>query len=338
MSDTAQFFEELRAQVPTLRGSEPQGLFEQIDQKKHLLDGVLDYSLGGASPSDALEVAYGLYPYWISRARFADGRRWTEAVLGIPAGKPPSQSRARATNAAGSLAFQQGETEAARRHFTEAASIARQAGDDDTSAHAAFGLARVEMRDGRMKEGRSRCDESLAIFRRIGDVRGIARLLNQIGEIERMQGDQKAARKLYAEALEAYRKVGDKLWMAIVLHNLGNVSRVLGETKTAGRELRDALAIVVEIKSNYLLPVMMIALGELSAASGVFETAAELLSSGEAMLSSQGATLDPADVPDFDAAVAAARARLGDARFNALRDTAKSWTDAEAVSRAMRLE
>ena len=129
--------------------------------------------------------------------------------------------------------------------------------------------------------GRAPCyEESLALFRQLGDTWGIGLLLNNLARVERDQQDWQRAAALCAESLALFRELGDRHGVAWILSNL---------------------AVIAQRR-------------------GAWEWAARLHGAAEALREAVGSaalSLSPSERANYEAAVAATRAELGDDAFAA---------------------
>jgi hypothetical protein len=76
--------------------------------------------------------------------------------------------------------------------------------------------------------------------------------------------------------------------------------------------VREAIPISLSIGNSYILAHSLVALAAIVAASGRAAESARLLGKADAIFAESGLVLDPADKPEYEGAVAAARAALGD--------------------------
>ncbi len=113
----------------------------------------------------------------------------------------PKRGRVRGLVAAGTLAFFQGDADAARPCHTEAYALAAQLGDDVGIAEASIGLARVGLAESDFEAVRTWSERALAVRRALGDEEGVGQAIHHLAEGTRMSGDLPAARRLYEESM-----------------------------------------------------------------------------------------------------------------------------------------
>jgi hypothetical protein len=132
-------------------------------------------------------------------------------------------------------------------------------------------------------------EESLALRRELGDKHGIAHSLGKLGRVASARDDYALATVLLEESLTLFRELGDKLGMAYGLEGLAAVATAPGT--------------VPEVRHH----------------------AARQLGAASALRAAIGAPLPPNERADHERTVAALRAALGDAAFEA------AWAERQAL-------
>ena len=123
--------------------------------------------------------------------------------------------------------------------------------------------------------------ESLDVQRKVGDKHGTAMILGRLGDLMLEQGSTKRASHFYSAALDLLRESGDREGMAYSLAGLAAVAAKEGRPDEAAR-------------------------------------AARLFGAARALWAATGTPLNHADTAAYEHHVAAARAYLGEERFEAL--------------------
>src|SRR5438309_10802960 len=137
--------------------------------------------------------------------------------------------------------------------------------------------------------------------------------------------DYERASDLCRLILDLNRKRGDNMAIGTETSNLAAVELQFGNVDAAVRLWRESLGLAHRTDNRYLLPYPVAGLGEAAAAQRDWERAARLLGAASGLFKASGAAIDPADVPAYDAAVAAARAALT-AAFE------RAWSSGESMS------
>jgi non-specific serine/threonine protein kinase len=168
----------------------------------------------------ALRLGAALQDYWEWRGHVTRGRELLGALLDATRGSR-SPARTRALNAAGHLAHQQSDVDAARALHAEALELATALGDEAARAQACKGLGLAAFDRHDLGEARANFEASLAMTRRLGTRAEEAKLLNNLGNVAWLQGDLAPAARLREESIRIHRELGDMRGVARGLANLG---------------------------------------------------------------------------------------------------------------------
>ena len=99
---------------PKLMGAEQAEWLQRLEEEHENLRAGLDWSLAEAGSGGGLRLCGALQRFWITRGHLSEGREWCARVLGKAGGEERTPERAKALNAAGALAYYQGDYPAAR--------------------------------------------------------------------------------------------------------------------------------------------------------------------------------------------------------------------------------
>jgi tetratricopeptide (TPR) repeat protein len=265
-------------------------------------------------PQKGLEMAAALLGYWNTRALYQEGQRWSDALLATAPER--TSARAKALYGAGVMAFRQGDTQRTRALTEESLSIAREQGDLQTVVLGLAGLGRVGLREGDYARVKELSREGREIADRQGD-RSMRRMpLHLMSEATRMDGDYPGARTLYQESLALNRELGNESTIRVELSNLAAVELHQGDLDAAQRYAEEAVRMCDAAGDAYVLPYALAGLGGIAASRADWDRAAVLLGAVESLFEASGAAMDPADVPAYEAAVAATRGALSEEAFS----------------------
>jgi predicted ATPase/DNA-binding CsgD family transcriptional regulator len=319
------------------------------------------WSLDNEDTATALEICALLSGFWLERGYLGEGRLWLDEVLAAPA--EPSPTRARALNANGVLSHYQGDYDRADELCEAALDLFRALGDQKGVAEALTGLALVRRTRGDYRKGEALFQEVLAIHEGHDDQAGTAQTLYRYGIALMLEGDAARARPLFERSIELFRQLGDSTGIALALQGLAfsrppgggpearmqieeslgilrglgdrrNVTKVLvvaaeitvelGELEAAADQLAEALTLFVEFGDRWFWGWTLETAAQLAVSVGDPERAARLFGAADAVWDTIGAPL-PRKLRDrHDHVLAEVRSRLGDDRFEALRDEGRS--------------
>jgi tetratricopeptide (TPR) repeat protein len=160
-------------------------------------------------------------------------------------------------------------------------------------------------------------ERSLALCREIGDVRMLAVSTTNVGCLAMMRGDYARAEALSREGLELHERAGRRDGMQQPLFNLGLIATLQGRHDEALEIFEEGLAQAQEL--GFLAGTFYVMEGQAAAyaARGDSERAAERLGAADRAAERSGALLEPFEQEIHDRTVAAVRAALGEAAFDA---------------------
>ncbi len=296
-----------------LRGPDQRARLDRLELEHGNLRAALDWSLGSEPDAKtARRLASALAPFWLVRGHFDEGRRWLGAVLAAGPGGGPipasAEERARALNAAATLAIGQSDFATAGGYLQEAASlwpgIDERAGLTETSrllglsalnqgqletariyletalasrsiAHerpaspgALLHLGKVMNLQGNHPQAKVLYEEYLALVRQSGDLNGMADVHNSLASVACDLGDYSEAIPHFEEALSLARHLGNKHGTAKILLNLGTAMRNQGEYVGSAEPMAEALALFQMVGDARGIAVSLMQLGKLAYLQG----------------------------------------------------------------------
>jgi predicted ATPase/DNA-binding SARP family transcriptional activator/Tfp pilus assembly protein PilF len=224
---------------PQLQGAEQGNWLQRLETEHDNLRAALAWNETQAQEAEAgLRLTGALHRFWFVRGDVNEGRAYLGRALEREGAQEATKARAKALNAAGVLAWVQGDYPTSRTY----------------------------------------CEESLALWRELGNRQGIAGVLNNLGNIAQAQGEHAAARTYYEEGLAINREIGNRAWEAINLNNLGIIAQAQGEYAAARTYYAESVVIKRELGDRLGVAYSSIGLGfaameqgEYAAAQAYFE-------------------------------------------------------------------
>ncbi len=199
-------------------------------------------------PADyGLRLAAALRRFWRSRGYLAEGREWTSALLALPAARTRTAARAKALQAAGGFANQQGDYVEARAWFEESLDIYRELGNIHGIGWGLVLLGMLTRYEGNHVAARSLLEESLGLVKQAGDTEAMAAALGNLGVIARDLGDADLAESHLDQSLALWRELGDRVGMGWTLGGLAMVARAAGKFDVARARTDESLALWREL-------------------------------------------------------------------------------------------
>lgn len=285
---------------PQLKGPQQMAWLHRLEAEHDNLRAALARALAqaGDDSSAALRLAAALHWFWFVRGYWSEGREWLAKALATdkPLPAPPSpdrereeggvpllSARARALNAAGLLAWYQGDVAVARALLEESVTLCRQTTDQHNLAYALAYLSTSVLWMGDAAEGRAQAEESAALFEQIGDRWGCAYALLNAGVATYWQGDYTGARTFFEHSLALFRAIGDKWRVSGPLVRLGDLAYRQGDYRTAGALYQESLAIVREMGDKPSIIAGLNPLGDVARVQGDYAQAAAFYNEGLAL-------------------------------------------------------
>jgi non-specific serine/threonine protein kinase len=169
---------------------------------------------------------------------------------------------------------------------------------------------------------------------RIDGTRGILALaLGQLADVAYLQSDYAEARTLYDEALASIKAVGDRAHAAHMAIGLGYLAVRQGELEQAEAIFAECMDILHKGQFQLDMARCLAGYADLRLAQGHVEHAVRLLAS-EVVYSQSRSTHIPIDRIRYERTLAAARAQLDEAAFNAAWDAGRKLTLEQAFAEA----
>ena len=305
--------------------------FEELDLEWANVEAALD----SLTPSETgLRMASDLWLYWLVRGHYRAGINRLEALLASdPA---PTPTRAMALWALAFLIQGTGHHAPPRAldALEEARRVCDQTGGPRELAYVLHGLALTHVRMGRVDLAadlvRDAREQMLKADDPTGDVMSLY-LLATVASARRSPD----ARRLAEETLQASERTGNDMVGGLASGLLGAIMWLQGDVRTAEARLKEAVRIQAAIGHRWGMLNSLAGLAWAAGSRGQLERAALLLGAGAALSDELGITLFPHAQVHQDACEVAARAGLGDARFQSTWERGRALTREQVVASAL---
>lgn len=220
----------------------------------------------GVDPEFGLRMVGALGRYWMIRGDWTEGRALCSRFLRESSESGPY--RAKALNAAGNLAFHQGDYAESERLHTEARELRATLGDDFGVAMSWNNLGEVARMRGDAATAQRHYETCLAIYQRLGSDWGAAVAYNNLGELAQGLGQFATARRHHEQALVHWPRLGDRWGMAFSLANLGLVAAAGGDLEGARQSYERSLSISRELGDRAGTATALLELAKLASRTG----------------------------------------------------------------------
>lgn len=241
----------------------------------------------------------------------------------------------------------QGDFATARAHYEEMRAISCEKSHRVDLASSVYGLGWVAINEEDFGAARSCFEETLRIGHETGEEWLIAASLEGLGEVARYQGDDAAACSFHEECLARWREPEGRgvspgfhfhVWPLTAggsLLGLGRVAQKQGDTERAAALYRESLVRYRKTSRKPEIARSVEALASLIGVQGQPERAGRLFGAAEAFREAAGAPIPPGDRVDYERAVAAVLAALGEEAFSAARAEGRAMTLKHAIAYAL---
>jgi non-specific serine/threonine protein kinase len=334
----AEYFRALAERAePELRRASQGAWIARLEMELPNLRAVLDWSLAGGDVETGLRLAGALYWFWFLRNHVAEGRTWFERARA--GGREPAAAAGKAALGAALLGWRVGEFKKSKVYCEEALERFAACNDRWGMAVVAHQLAHLaEDMDHDPEQGMAFLADSLAQFEEIGDAWGIAFSQRCLGwSWWAVNRDFERASSLVTAALATFRRLGDGWNIGYTLHLLGDIAREVGNWPEAIACYQENLTHHWTQRDPLGVADALLRLAQILVALGDMELATRFFGCAEAQHNRAGVLVwEPARL-GYDQSVAAARAAIGDALFQAAWEAGRALPLAEVIEMAANL-
>jgi len=281
----------------------------RLDDERENLVAAAQWAAAAGDAETAQRLCGSLWRFWIFRSAVHEGRRLVEAALA--AGPASAAASARALNAAGVLAAEAGDHDAALTAFTSALACARDAGDRTQEARVVTNLGVLDGFALDYASAQARYEEAAAIWRELGDLRGLSVVSQNLAMVLESRGYLDRAAAMLEESVELARVVANPAHIASTLETLGGLLARRGDAAGAVPLVRESLEISRAAGADVTAIECLETLAHVAASGGDAVTGAMLLGVADAYRDASGTVRQPDDQPFVDTTVAALQAALG---------------------------
>jgi tetratricopeptide (TPR) repeat protein len=270
--------------------------------------------------ADAVRLTTHLAFYWRLRGHAREAWEHLKRLL-----RCVDEHPRRVINAAGMLATETGDLDAARALFERGLALSEREGRPTARAGSLNHLAIVMQRQGDLAGASRLLEEALTIARGAADPMMLAMTLHNFGNVAYQRHDLGAARAAQQEALVLHRSRGDREGTAGALGNLAQTLAEEGCLAEARALLREALTIQVAIKARSQHAKSFEVLAGLDGATDPGR-ALRLAGAAASLRRSTGEPLVARAAADLERRLAPARAALS------AEEQDRAWREGEAMS------
>jgi predicted ATPase/DNA-binding SARP family transcriptional activator/DNA-binding CsgD family transcriptional regulator len=326
----AYYLELAERMEPALRGKRPMDALKDLRLELANFRAALSWALDAddeVSGRDklGLRLAAALAHFWDSQAP-GEGRRWLEKGL-LKSGAAPASVRAKALHAAGFIAVYEGDPKAMVL-LEESLALYKELGDRSGVASSMSSLGHAVVHVGNRERMLSLREEAEAMLSEPLDRWESAHLLLFLGLAAGSELDHETMGARTAEALVLFREVEDSWGVAMCLPILGYCRLAQHDPDRAAVLFEEGLHLQRGLRHKTAIFMGVLGLGVVAVLRGEARRAARLIGASAALRKIIGLSLSSSSWKhfDFEGCIAAARAELSQASFEA------AWAEGQAMS------
>ncbi|MGI8485365.1 MAG: tetratricopeptide repeat protein [Thermomicrobiales bacterium] len=214
---------------------------------------------------EGLEIASGLWRYWLVRGQMAEGAVWLERMLEV-ADSVESELEANARNNLGNLYLDLGHLAQARPCYLRSHELFSRLDDLDGIADELNNLGLIELLQGNVADARRILTESLEIRRSLDDRFSLPATLCNLGDIATIEADYDGAERFFTEAYVIRKEAGNQRGLSFCCHGLGLVAHYRGDLDGAERWFQEGKDFALLSTDAYSTAVLQVDLGMVEAA------------------------------------------------------------------------
>lgn len=270
-----------------LNGDEQALWLGRLEEEHDNLRAALDWVLSKPGAETALRITRALSRFWDIRGHLSEGRAWLSQALALPAPEL-KDLRARALNAAGVLAKDQGDFAAAKAYLGESLALHAEVGSPGPGAVTLNNLGIVAYQQNDYLAAQDYYQQSLAILRGLDNPGGVAYVLQNLGNVAHDLGDYPLAWRYKSESLAISRSLEDQVGTAIALANLGMTAIEQGGYTVAREQLAESLELSEVLGDAMGIATAKQLLGLVASLQGEDECAGLLLEESSKLFGQKG--------------------------------------------------
>jgi tetratricopeptide (TPR) repeat protein len=248
-------------------------------------------------PETGQRLLAALVKYWEISGAFGEGLDWSTKIMCLSAGDDPVV-RARAFNAAGTLAWYNGQYAQARRWHAQALQLQQAGADLAAVAWSLNCLAGQDLAEGRRESAGPLLQQALATARQAGDRRTEVIVLQNLTCLRWAEGNQRAAQQLAEDGLAISRSIGDEQLVALNVMNLGEIIAGRGDLRRGAELIQEGLQMAHRLDYIYGFSCGILGFTDILLQAGQPRRAMRLLGAIGALEDQTGLRSHAADDPD----------------------------------------
>jgi predicted ATPase/class 3 adenylate cyclase len=277
---------------PHLTGPRQSQWLDRLEREHDNVRAAITWALTRTDADVALRMGAALWRFWQMRGHLQEARDRLTRILNIQGVVDHDAAYARALEAAGGVAYWQGDMPAAQEWYEQCLALYRALGRPSDVARAlydlsfVFGAAKTDL-----ERARALVEESVGLYESLGDTAMLGRVRWALAFTEYNLGRMGSARRLLDSSLEILRQIDDPFSVGWALHLSGLIAIREGESANAEPIFVEALGIFAAARDLSGSAVVLDDLAMTAIASGDDLRAARLAGAAASLVASSGTDL-----------------------------------------------
>nr|WP_271208860.1 protein kinase [Rhodococcus wratislaviensis]GLK33205.1 hypothetical protein GCM10017611_00470 [Rhodococcus wratislaviensis] len=264
----------------------------RLEREQPNLREAMEFCTSGETDADAeagLRIAAALFPFWLSRGLFREGRHWLYRALARQSGQP-TVARVEALYADSVLAGVQGDIPASTALVEEAQVLVEHMTDPLARARITHADGLLGLVTGDLSRACTRMEEALEVFTARGDLSSRVWMLFMLGLVYELQGDAHRAIGCHQQVLDITESHGESVYRSYSLWALGVAALQQGDRGQAAQLLEQCLRLTRLVDDPLTSALTLEAIAWLAAAEDGARRAAILMGAAEALGRAMGSS------------------------------------------------
>jgi len=316
---------------PEMRGAHQKLWFDRLEDEHDNLRAALQWSLNEDDAELSLLLCGWLTMFWYYRGYTSEGRQWlTKALTRVD--EVSTELRAKLFNAAGILAWAQGDFNEAKRSYENSLKVWRELGDKPRIANTLYNIAGVLLVNTEFDRARPILEDLVLMFREAGQKSMLSSTLNRLSIVLEHQGDFQMAETLCQECLELDTEIGDARHLAIVRSRFGDLALRHEQLERANCLFREALSVFSSLDDKEGIAKTLEKLGMVAHALGHPTKMPFLFGASSALRDLIASMWTPLDHAIYSPYLTASRTELGESAWQ------RAWVAGRAANMEQSIE
>jgi predicted ATPase/DNA-binding XRE family transcriptional regulator len=323
--------------APKMEGAEQAAWLDRLEAELDNIRVAIDWALQHGEVQAALQIMAFLRRLWFIRPHHGEGVERLRRLLARPDAAAPTRARLAALNTCFMMLWPQGDLNTVQPLVDEALALAGALEDRWNRAFALMWVGDSAGMRGNYELACSYLEQSLALWQELGDRLYRGWTLTLLGDVTLVRGDASRAQSLFETSIPLLWEATDNSMLAVPLRRLGQLALARGDYAGARDGIHESLLSNWKVRDHRGTAACLAALAALCMAQGDLGEAASLLGCVASFLEFIHTRLLLYDQQQYEHNLAALRAQMGAAAFEAAAAHGRALTRQQAVELALAL-